>query len=466
MSGDHLLLRELGNFDLLPPLSTVDPKNKTRETEKDSPDRDELEYDAYDNDMQDDEDLFRNPDDSYQQHRQDDEQDHKQDNKQDNDQDNKQDDDQDDQQDDDKDDDQDKYEQEDHEQDKRSERYSMEDLQTGRYDDDDLMESDQNQGEDSQADNECINSGVFDVLEWHQVKNGWRKAPSPSHLSSSFRRHSCLCSCSKSPHQYTNKHASHRRSIESICAPSTHVKHLVLLLLAPSLCIQTFPVLPPVDFLPRQRSPTQSTLVNGSKSPRSSISCTSTSHTQPPSHGHSLSKAPPSHVACLAPNEGDQPKHQVERTSKQANPSKLGFYLTCWQTFLQAAKLEMCLQAVLMDPIPEHCDAVGLTQEVLDAELWKYHSKKIGLENGYFPEYRDQMSHLLCDDLFTFQTELKKVIISIVKQLYNIFPRSSVMHGDSVQKCVTEAASKLIRSGDYLQLPDSSKVQELRIASS
>jgi hypothetical protein len=26
MSGDHLLLRELRNFDLLPPLSTVDPK--------------------------------------------------------------------------------------------------------------------------------------------------------------------------------------------------------------------------------------------------------------------------------------------------------------------------------------------------------------------------------------------------------------------------------------------------------
>ncbi|KAG1790049.1 uncharacterized protein HD556DRAFT_1446402 [Suillus plorans] len=249
---------------------------------------------------------------------------------------------------------------------------------------------------------------------------------------------------------------------------------------------------------PRWRSPTQSTLVSGSKSPCSSISRTSTSrlassssHTQPPFRRCSLSKAPPSHVAwsghapspsptsghsqscSLTPDEGDQPKHQVERASKQVNPSKLGFYPTCWQTFLQAAKLEMHLQAVLTHPIPEHRDAVGLAWEVLDAELWKYHSKKIRLDNGkslhttggyrnlvslgYFLEYHDQMSHLLCDDLFTFQTELKKVVISIAKQLYNIFPRSSVMHKDLVQKCVTEAASKLIKSSDYLRLPDSSE---------
>ncbi|KAG2115449.1 hypothetical protein DEU56DRAFT_919419 [Suillus clintonianus] len=127
--------------------------------------------------------------------------------------------------------------------------------------------------------------------------------------------------------------------------------------------------------------------------------------------------APPSHVArsdnvpspsptsrsrsrSLTPNEGDQPKHQ---------------------TFLQAAKLEMRLQAVLTHPIPEHRDVVALAQEVLDAELWKYHSKKIRSENGYFPEYHDQMSRFLSDDLFTFRTEVKKVIISIAKQLYNIF---------------------------------------------
>jgi hypothetical protein len=143
--------------------------------------------------VQDDEDLSRKPDDGYRQHEQDeldgehddkreDEQDDEyyddQDDKQDDNQDDKQDDNQDDKQDDDQDDKQDKY-------DKHGERYPREDLQTGRYydDDDDLMESDRNQGEDAQADNERIDPDVFDVLERHQAKNGRRKAPSPSRLS-------------------------------------------------------------------------------------------------------------------------------------------------------------------------------------------------------------------------------------------------------------------------------------------
>ncbi|KAG1808943.1 uncharacterized protein BJ212DRAFT_1484795 [Suillus subaureus] len=76
---------------------------------------------------------------------------------------------------------------------------------------------------------------------------------------------------------------------------------------------------------------------------------------------------------------------------------------------------------------------------------------------GYFPEYGDQMSQFLCNNLFTFHTELKKIIISLVKQLYGIFPKGSMMHKHSVQKHVTEAASKLIKSSDYLQLPDLSE---------
>ncbi|KAG1846274.1 hypothetical protein F4604DRAFT_1936494 [Suillus subluteus] len=78
------------------------------------------------------------------------------------------------------------------------------------------------------------------------------------------------------------------------------------------------------------------------------------------------------------------------------------------------------------------------------------------MENGYFPQYRAQMSRLLCDNLFTFHTELKKIIISIAKQLYNIFPKANMGQKDALQRHVAEVASKLIKSGDYLRLPDSS----------
>ena len=62
------------------------------------------------------------------------------------------------------------------------------------------------------------------------------------------------------------------------------------------------------------------------------------------------------------------------------NPLKLGFYPPCWREFLQAAKLEMRLQAVLSHPVPEHHNATQLARDVLDTVLWQYHSKKIKLE--------------------------------------------------------------------------------------
>ncbi|KAG1894783.1 uncharacterized protein F5891DRAFT_1194938 [Suillus fuscotomentosus] len=138
----------------------------------------------------------------------------------------------------------------------------------------------------------------------------------------------------------------------------------------------------------------------------------------------------------------------------QGDPMKLGFYPPSWQALLQAAKVEMCLQAVLTHPVPELGDALQLAQEVLDAELWRYHEKKIKMDKGYFPEYKAQMSRVLCDDLFTFRTELKKVIIPIAKSAYNIFPKGTVTRKEDIQKHVITAATKLLKTGGYLHVPD------------
>ncbi|KAG2130227.1 hypothetical protein DEU56DRAFT_757902 [Suillus clintonianus] len=151
--------------------------------------------------------------------------------------------------------------------------------------------------------------------------------------------------------------------------------------------------------------------------------------------------------------------------TNQENPSKLGFYPACWQGFLQAAKLQMRLQAILTHPIPKHQDAVQLAQEVLDAELWLCHQKKLKFENGYFPEYSPQMCRLLCDDLFTFRTELKKVVISIAKLSYDIFPKGTAMLPEQIKKHIVTAATALLKTGDYLRIPDSSNVVLLTVFS-
>ncbi|KAG1827696.1 hypothetical protein EV424DRAFT_1537283 [Suillus variegatus] len=61
---------------------------------------------------------------------------------------------------------------------------------------------------------------------------------------------------------------------------------------------------------------------------------------------------------------------------------------------------------------------------------------------------------LLCNDLYTFRTELKKVIIPIVKLVYNIFPKGTVTCKEDIQKHVIAAATELLKTGDYLRIPD------------
>ncbi|KAG2360914.1 hypothetical protein BDR07DRAFT_1377620 [Suillus spraguei] len=64
------------------------------------------------------------------------------------------------------------------------------------------------------------------------------------------------------------------------------------------------------------------------------------------------------------------------------------------------------------------------------------------------------MSQQLCDDLFTFHMELKKIVIFIAKQLYGIFSKGNLIH----KKCISAAVAKLLKTGEYLWLPNSSEV--------
>ncbi|KAG2740661.1 hypothetical protein P692DRAFT_20752748 [Suillus brevipes Sb2] len=75
-------------------------------------------------------------------------------------------------------------------------------------------------------------------------------------------------------------------------------------------------------------------------------------------------------------------------------------------------------------------DTLGLAREVLDAVLWTYHKKKNKLERGIFSLHHcPPFSHIF---------------------------KGSTMRKEEVQKQVTTAAARLLKSGDYLQLPDSS----------
>ncbi|KAG1891928.1 uncharacterized protein F5891DRAFT_986422 [Suillus fuscotomentosus] len=308
---------------------------------------------------------------------------------------------------------------------------------------------------------------TYDVLEHHQAQNGRCKAPSLSYLSEMKGNERASTSIrSKSPRQRPSQSSDRPRSHQ--CVPSVDASSVQ----APTSRCRLSPSHPPKLYIhpksPRQhsyqpamsmqcpsyvkssrwRSPSRPVTSSDSRTQASSCKHsplrTSSDHATTPSHSLSHSTTPVE-AWCT---------RNVKTT--QDNPSKLGFYPPCWQGFLQVAKLQMRLQAVLTHPIPEHKDAVQLAQEVLDAELWVCHQKKLKFEDGYFPAYSPQMCRLLCDDLFMFRTELKKVVISIAKLSYDIFPKGTSLRSEEIKKRVIAAATKLLKTGDYLWIPDSS----------
>ncbi|KAG1761538.1 hypothetical protein EV702DRAFT_1207149 [Suillus placidus] len=81
-----------------------------------------------------------------------------------------------------------------------------------------------------------------------------------------------------------------------------------------------------------------------------------------------------------------------------------------------------------------HLDAVQLAQEVLDTELWVSHQKKLKFENCYFPEYSPHMCRLS------------------IKRLSSPLPNYPTISS----RRALQSATKLLKTGDYLRIPDSS----------
>ncbi|KAG0693230.1 hypothetical protein DFH29DRAFT_881617 [Suillus ampliporus] len=285
-----------------------------------------------------------------------------------------------------------------------------------------------------------LQDGVYDVLERHQTKNGKRKAPSPAYLSRvkhvERRRDS---GHSKSPQRVVSARSS------ALVRPPIRLQISVLrrlidthLNVLPPTCTLVIQHVQGLQFDVLRRlldthlsvlPPACTHIIQHIQGLQFDVLChLLDTHLSvlPPACSllvgvlH-LGQALPPVVHCTTPDEPDSRSKKQKVKTVQEDPAKLGFYPPAWQAFLQVAKLEMCLQAVLTHPIPQHRDALQLAQEVLNAELWVYHENQIKLDKGYFLQYVAQMSRLLCDNLFTFRTELKKVVISIAKTSYEIF---------------------------------------------
>ncbi|KAG1895271.1 uncharacterized protein F5891DRAFT_1194329 [Suillus fuscotomentosus] len=245
------------------------------------------------------------------------------------------------------------------------------------------MDNDTGDPDDELADSE--QDKVYDVLEHHHAKNRQRKAPSPTHLLKgkgyeyvrTFNR-------SESPQQRPSQHVRSKSSYP--CSPQRIKPLKSSRRYASSGAVQTVQRWSParhsrrssrsksprrqqssqqVKYACASSSRTHSPLRRSSR-PVTSSSC---SRTQPTSRGCSPSHSPSGSTlvpkcecscSTIPEDARRSGSNKWKAKTNQENPSKLGFYPPTWQVFLQTAKLEMHLQAILAHPIPESQDALGL----------------------------------------------------------------------------------------------------------
>ncbi|KAG2117580.1 hypothetical protein DEU56DRAFT_919038 [Suillus clintonianus] len=105
-------------------------------------------------------------------------------------------------------------------------------------------------------------------------------------------------------------------------------------------------------------------------------------------------------------------------------------------------------------------DLTGSVNEVLMASLVEWLESGQHVEEGIWPDHKHDMAKLLYEDLSTWRSDLKKIVINIVPSMYNLIPPP---HIPPQQRAawVTAAAGELLEDAKFLRngLDDLGKTQ-------
>ncbi|KAG2122773.1 hypothetical protein DEU56DRAFT_917668 [Suillus clintonianus] len=116
-------------------------------------------------------------------------------------------------------------------------------------------------------------------------------------------------------------------------------------------------------------------------------------------------------------------QHEVPQSRSEARPTQLGWYSTGWKVFLEEAKGECRTVHTLTNPFPTLAgDLPKSITGVLSALKieWEKNGKQV--ESGVWPAQQSNMARLLYDDLATWRSELKKVVISLTPIMLDLIP--------------------------------------------
>ncbi|KAG2092809.1 uncharacterized protein F5147DRAFT_779552 [Suillus discolor] len=143
-------------------------------------------------------------------------------------------------------------------------------------------------------------------------------------------------------------------------------------------------------------------------------------------------------------------KLNAENASDDKGPkaSQLGWYSSCWKSFLEDAKEECRTQQALENPFPSLVvDMPVSITECLSASLVQWLKTGHQVDAGVWPEHKPDM---LYDDLATWHSELKKIVIAIAPSAYGLVPPADIPIQERAA-WVEAAAADLLDDGKFLR---------------
>ncbi|KAG0694393.1 hypothetical protein DFH29DRAFT_880743 [Suillus ampliporus] len=138
---------------------------------------------------------------------------------------------------------------------------------------------------------------------------------------------------------------------------------------------------------------------------------------------------------------------EIDAPNSKAKPkaSQLGWYSLRWKNCLEDAKGECRTQQALEKPFPSLVvDLPVSITESLSASLVQWLKTGHEVDTGVWPMHKHDMARLLYDDLATWRSDLKKIVIAITPSTYGLIPPECAAW-------VEAAATELLDDGKFLR---------------
>ncbi|KAG1854227.1 hypothetical protein F4604DRAFT_1932829 [Suillus subluteus] len=131
----------------------------------------------------------------------------------------------------------------------------------------------------------------------------------------------------------------------------------------------------------------------------------------------------PGHLEILHQQSEINVQHEALPSRSEVKPTQLGWYKSGWKSFLEEAKGE-CYTVHTLDNLFLNLieDLPHSITEVLMSLKTKWERIEKQVKSSVWPAQQSNMARLLYDDLATWQSELKKVVISLVLRMLDLVP--------------------------------------------